>query len=94
MVISIIYDRKGILNMIPVKIPKEEKDLLIERIQHYYQTERGEEIGGIAAEGLLNFFVQEAAPYIYNQAIKEARQVVLGQMGALEEELYSLEKPI
>jgi uncharacterized protein (DUF2164 family) len=80
--------------MVPIKIPRDEKEVLIEKVQHYFQVERGEEVGSIAAEMLLDFILKEGAPYIYNQAIHDARKVLQERIGLLEEELYTLERPI
>lgn len=79
-----------ILNL---KFPKANKDTMIESIQAYFWAERSEELGSIAAEQLLDFMVKEIGPYIYNHAIGEARNMVSERMLALEDELYSLEKP-
>lgn len=76
-----------------VKIPRNEKERLIEQVQTYFQLERDETIGSIAAEGFLDFVLKEAAPYIYNQAITDARKVLSDRISLLEEELYLLEKP-
>jgi uncharacterized protein (DUF2164 family) len=80
--------------MLQIKIPRNEKEELIEKVQHYFQLERSEEIGSIAAEGFLDFVLKEASPYIYNHAIRDARKVLHERIGLLEEELYTLERPI
>ncbi|MBM6619433.1 DUF2164 domain-containing protein [Bacillus suaedaesalsae] len=77
-----------------IKIPRNEKERLIEQVQQYFQLERGEEIGSIGAEGFLDFVLKEASPYVYNQAITDARKVLNERISLLEEELYLLEKPI
>lgn len=40
----------------------------------FFQDERGEEIGVIAAEEALDFFLQDIAPEIYNRAVDDARE--------------------
>ncbi|KAA0550060.1 DUF2164 domain-containing protein [Bacillus sp. BGMRC 2118] len=77
-----------------IKIPRNEKERLIEQVQQYFLQERDEEIGSIAAEGFLDFILKEASPYVYNQAILDARKVLSDRMTLLEEELYLLEQPI
>ncbi len=72
---------------------REEKDQLISAIQYYFETERGEEIGSIGAEGFLDFMTKELEPYLYNEAIKDAIKVVKERMDTVEDELYVLEKP-
>ncbi|WP_141499780.1 DUF2164 domain-containing protein [Paenibacillus luteus] len=80
--------------MLIMKLPKEQKEQLTERIQYFFESERSETIGSIAAEQLLDFVLQEIGPHVYNHALNEARKSVLERMQTLEDELYALEKPI
>lgn len=77
-----------------LKLSKEQKDRVIVNIQQYFELERSETIGSIAAEQLLDMMLKELAPYVYNGAISDARKAVLEKMQTLEDELYALEKPI
>ncbi|MFS1512085.1 DUF2164 domain-containing protein [Chengkuizengella sp. SCS-71B] len=78
--------------MKPTKLPKEQKDQMIANIQHYFSIERSEEIGNLAAENFLDFIMKELGPYIYNQAISDARMLINEKMVHIEDDLYSLEK--
>ncbi|MBB6673279.1 DUF2164 domain-containing protein [Cohnella nanjingensis] len=79
---------------VPLKLPKEHKDRIVDRVQSYFETERSEEFGRLAAEQLLDFMIGELAAPIYNQAIGDARQSLLLKMSELEDELYAVERPI
>lgn len=79
--------------MVPIKLPKEEKDQIIASVQHYFEEERSETIGNLAAEQLVDFLVQQLGPYIYNKAISDARQMLVQKLTSIDEELYALEKP-
>ncbi|RXZ83721.1 DUF2164 domain-containing protein [Paenibacillaceae bacterium] len=76
------------------KLPREQKEALIERIQSYFVEERSEEIGVLAAELLLDFMLKELEPVIYNSAIRDALAAVSDKMLSLEDELHTLEKPL
>ena len=52
------------------------------------------EIGEIAAENHLQFILDNIAPFIYNEGIKDAKKVIEDRIGNIEEDLYSLERPI
>lgn len=80
--------------MLTLKIPKEHKLQIAIKVQEYFYTEFNEEIGQLAAENLLDFMLSELSPYIYNQAIKDARNVIEQKMVSIEEEMYALEKPL
>ncbi|WP_025025527.1 DUF2164 domain-containing protein [Caldalkalibacillus mannanilyticus] len=77
-----------------IRIPKENKDQLIEEIKEYFYNERSEEIGDLAAENLLDFVMKEIGPSFYNQGVKDAREMVEQKMMGIEEDLRSLERPI
>ncbi|WP_050616375.1 DUF2164 domain-containing protein [Bacillus testis] len=80
--------------MLAIKIPKEEKKELIERIQHYFYMERDEEIGDLAAEQLLDFMMKQLSPHIYNQAIHDAQKTIEQKVISLEDDLYALVQPV
>ncbi|GGF94514.1 DUF2164 domain-containing protein [Paenibacillus aceti] len=80
--------------MIPIKLPREQKQEIVERVKEYFELERSESIGDIAAEQLLDFMLKELAPYVYNKAVEDARQAVEQKWASIEEELYSLKKPL
>ncbi len=75
-----------------IKFTKLQKDSMISEIQRYFYEERNEEIGNLAAENMLEFFKNSLGPYFYNEAIKDARNLMEEKMASIEEDLYSLEK--
>lgn len=77
-----------------MKLPKEQRDQMIRLIQAYFETERGETIGDLAADGVLDFFMTQLSPYVYNQALSDCRLLVNQRMVSLEEDIYALEKNI
>jgi uncharacterized protein (DUF2164 family) len=77
-----------------IKLPKEQKEQLIKRVQNYFHEERAEEIGDLAAEFLLDYMIKEMGPVIYNQAIYDATRLVNEKMISLEDDLSAMEKPI
>lgn len=79
--------------MVPLKLPREEKLQLVHRVQRYYETERGETIGELGAEQLVDYMIAELAPYLYNAGIADARGAFQEKMNQLDDELYALEKP-
>ncbi|MGG4342637.1 DUF2164 domain-containing protein [Paenibacillus lautus] len=80
--------------MKPSKFPKEQREQLVELVQEYFETERGETLGHLAAEGVLDFFIETLGPYLYNQALSDCRTVVNQRMISLEEDIYALEQKV
>ncbi|WP_310830573.1 DUF2164 domain-containing protein [Paenibacillus pedocola] len=77
--------------MKPIKLPKEQRDLITENIRVYFEAERGETIGHLAADNLLEFFLKELGPAIYNGALSDCRTLAVQRMQSLEEDIYALE---
>jgi uncharacterized protein (DUF2164 family) len=75
-----------------MKWPREQKLRMIDSIQAYYAQEREETIGSIAAEQILDEMIRVIGPYVYNQAIADARSMLNERLLSLEDELYTLEK--
>jgi uncharacterized protein (DUF2164 family) len=80
--------------VITIKLPREEKDEIIEKVRTYFETERSETIGEIGAEQLIDFMIKELGPYLYNKGITDARVLINEKINQIEDELYSLEKRI
>lgn len=56
-----------------IEISKEFRDQAISSIERYFDAEMNERIGNIAAADLLNFFMEEIGPVIYNKAVADAQ---------------------
>ncbi|CAM4245751.1 DUF2164 domain-containing protein [Bacillus manliponensis] len=77
-----------------MKITNDQKEKLVENVQRFFVEEGLEEIGRFQAERLIEQMIKELGPYAYNQAIQDARQLVVDKLTNMEEDLYVLEKPI
>lgn len=77
-----------------INLSEAEKQRIIPLIQHYFEEERGEQIGMLAAEFLLDFFMAEIGPFIYNKAITDARTILKDKIAEFEYRLYELERPL
>ncbi|AJY73337.1 DUF2164 domain-containing protein [Paenibacillus beijingensis] len=75
-------------------LSKEEKSFLISSIMHYYEHERGEPIGELAADGILEFMLSTIGLYGYNKGLEDARRTLAERMQSLEDELYALQQPL
>lgn len=65
-------------------LPKEKRKTLIDEIITFFKQERDEEIGIIAAEDILDFFLQNAAKDIYNKGISDSKEQLKKQFEDLE----------
>ncbi|MFG6150440.1 DUF2164 domain-containing protein [Halobacillus sp. B23F22_1] len=74
-------------------LSKEQREYMIDRVQAYFELEREEQLGDLAADQLLEFMVNELGPFMYNKGIYDARQMVEQKVLNLDEDLLSLERP-
>ena len=55
-----------------IKISKETEEKMRNSIVNYFLNERNEDLGYLASQLLLDFFIEELAPYVYNQGVEDA----------------------
>lgn len=79
--------------MSDVVFSKEEKVILVEKIQRYLRDELDLEVGGFDAEFLLDFFSREMGAYFYSRGLYDARAVMESRMEMISEAIYEIEKP-
>lgn len=75
-----------------LKLPREAKQEIVYRVQRYFEEERGEQLGELGAEQLVEWMLKELGPAIYNHALADARAIVLEKAAQIEDELYSMEQ--
>jgi uncharacterized protein (DUF2164 family) len=55
-----------------IKLNKEKKDQMISAIKNYFLNEREEDLGDLSAALILDFFISELAPEVYNQGVYDS----------------------
>ncbi|MFD2670609.1 DUF2164 domain-containing protein [Marinicrinis sediminis] len=75
-------------------LTREQKEMIVEEVKEFFDRERGETIGDLAAEQWMDFMLKLLTPYVYNQAIHDAGKLMLERMTMLDEDLASLKKTI
>ena len=71
-----------------IELPKQVRANAIASVQRYFHENMPEPIGDLAAGLLLNFFVEEIGPAIYNQAVADAQTRIQQRVADLDGELY------
>lgn len=71
-------------------LPKEKRANLIKQIITYFKTERDTEIGMLAAENILDFFLEALGEDIYNKAIDDSKIAIKQSFEDLEIDLDML----
>jgi uncharacterized protein (DUF2164 family) len=75
--------------MSTIEISKQARANAIASIQRYFEENMAEPIGDMPAGLLLNFFMEEIGPAIYNHAIRDAQGRMQQCVSDLEGELYA-----
>jgi uncharacterized protein (DUF2164 family) len=71
-----------------IELSKEARELAIRSIERWFEVERDERIGNIAASALLGFFLEEIGPSIYNQAVAEVQERLQARVAELDIEVH------
>ncbi|HZQ42576.1 MAG TPA: DUF2164 domain-containing protein [Acidobacteriaceae bacterium] len=74
-----------------IELSKEARAEAIASIQQYFERNMPEPLGELPAGLLLNFFVEEIGPAIYNRAIADAQARLAVRVADLSGELYEEE---
>lgn len=70
-----------------IKLDKEDKEYIVSQIIEYFEKEKNEEIGNLAATLYLDFITENIGPYFYNQGVKDS----IAFMSDKIDDMYSLE---
>ena len=71
-----------------IELDKETRARAIASIERWFQDERDERIGNIAAGALLGFFLEEIGPSVYNQAVAQVQERLMQRVGELDIEVH------
>jgi uncharacterized protein (DUF2164 family) len=72
-----------------IEIKKEERTEAVSSLQRYFEEDMPEPLGTLSATLLLDYFLEEIGPLIYNQAIADAQARVMQRIADLNGELYA-----
>jgi uncharacterized protein (DUF2164 family) len=75
--------------MTAIEISKQARADAIASIKRYFEENMTEPIGDLPSGLLLNFFLEEIGPAIYNQAIRDAQGRMQQRVADLDGELYA-----
>jgi len=77
--------------MANIELPKEARADAIVSIQRYFYENMSEPLGDLPAGLLLNYFLEEIGPVIYNRAIADAQRRMEQRLTDLSGELFAEE---
>ncbi|MCA9730074.1 MAG: DUF2164 domain-containing protein [Candidatus Eisenbacteria bacterium] len=75
----------------PIELPKEARERLQGSLKKYFQENMEEEIGDLKAMLMVDFFLREIGPSVYNQAISDAQSYLNDRVADLDGVLHQPE---
>jgi uncharacterized protein (DUF2164 family) len=74
-----------------IQLSPERRAALLRSIKSYYTAEFDDTLSDFRAEGLLDFFVRELGPPVYNQGVRDAAGFLQGKLSDIEGEIFEQE---
>jgi uncharacterized protein (DUF2164 family) len=78
--------------MSKIEFSKQEKEIIVKKVQLYFSEELDQEIGQFDAEFLLDFFSETVGAYFYNRGLYDAQSLLERKLDDIAEAIYELEK--
>jgi uncharacterized protein (DUF2164 family) len=74
-----------------IELPRDTREQAVASIKRYFAEHLDDEIGDLKATLLLDYFLEDIAPCVYNRAILDAQAVMQENVGDLEGSCYEPE---
>ena len=71
-----------------IELSKEARQQAIASIERYFRENMEEPIGNIAAGALLNFFIEDIGPAIYNKAVADVQERLQTRIAEVDLEVH------
>ncbi|KAF0203675.1 MAG: hypothetical protein FD173_1715 [Gallionellaceae bacterium] len=75
-------------NDMTIEFSKETRKAAVSSIERYFDANMDEKIGNVAADALLQFFIEEVGPSIYNKAVADVQTRMQSRVMELDVEVY------
>jgi len=76
-----------------IEFSKEEKAIIVRKLQLYFNDELKHELGRFDAEFLLDFIGDELGAYFYNRGLQDAQAILAVRIDDLNDAIFQLERP-
>ena len=76
-----------------IRLADDRRAALLRSLKQYFDDEFDDTLSDFRAQGLLDFFVRELGPPVYNQGVRDACAAMQQKLGDLEGEVYEADRP-
>jgi uncharacterized protein (DUF2164 family) len=77
-----------------IQLTAERRERMLRSLRKFFEEELDLEVGDLRAARILDFFVKELGPPVYNQAIQDARKFLQQKLDDLDVEYYEPDEPL
>jgi uncharacterized protein (DUF2164 family) len=74
-----------------IRLAPERRASLVQAIKRHFTAEFDEPLSDFRAEGLLDFFVRELGPPVYNQGVRDAASFMQARLADIDGDVYEHE---
>ena len=74
-----------------IELSEERREQLATEVQQLFLDEFERDLSEFQAERLIDFFMSQMGPPVYNQAVQDARRYVMAKLDDLDGEVYEPE---
>jgi uncharacterized protein (DUF2164 family) len=78
-------------SLVRIRLSPERRATLLHAIRQHFAAEFDEPLSDFRAEGLLDFFVRELGPSVYNQGVRDASSYLQEKLADIDGEIYERE---
>jgi uncharacterized protein (DUF2164 family) len=76
-----------------VRLSPQRRAALVRSLQQYFAENFDDELSEFRAEALLDYFLKELGPPVYNQGVRDAAAYIQEKLNDVEGEVYERETP-
>jgi uncharacterized protein (DUF2164 family) len=74
-----------------IELAKDRRDRATAEIRRFFEDELDQDIGDLKAILVLDFFLRELAPFVYNEAVQDAQSWIRDRLDDLEGSVFAVE---
>ncbi|OZS42227.1 DUF2164 domain-containing protein [Photobacterium sanguinicancri] len=79
--------------MSAIKLTRDQKEVLVSKLQKYFSQELDHELAQFDGEFLLDFIAKEMGAHFYNQGLYDAQAILDRRLDDIREAIYEIEQP-
>ena len=76
-----------------IRLSEERRAALLRAVKQYFAAEFDAPLSDFRADALLDFFVRELGPPVYNQGVRDAASYMQDKLTDIEGEIYERDEP-